>query len=603
MRVAALALCVLSMAAGDSLAVPPPAEAQTLSAMYYAVSGTVTLKGDRSCLWPDTPDTFSVYNLDVEFQGVCVEQVSDTGSSYTMRVRHYFAPGTNPLDFKPSGLRVRASLNLSGAYLSLVSDYFESWSTSRSSINVVFSKLSPAIAYDPDAGETGYDPPAEGESVWVSFSAQPPSGTPGFPESLSTERNANFDEVTLIWHLLDKVNEYEIERLEATAVTVGAASRIEYGNLKLFSVAGTTEGVDTFTDTVTPETTYQYRVRAKAEEWSPWSSWVFSGAKSKLDLDAPKNVQVQRERDNSAVTVSWAEPEGAFTDYTVQRQEFVVDGRSSFFANLVSLPSDGTWIDKANLTYRDTAIVSSRTYEYRVAVVNDSVVGDYSPWARSAPVDTTFGAAPANFRLTGAVDRRDRKEFILRWEPVTAADDYEVETGSGGALRSAVVTHPERFTTIWGRSQFRVRGRMTDDALCGAGAYCYTPWAAWLSVPFTPARTIAAPEKPAEAAGAADLRLALEQALNAALDPVGADVNTAYLINFLVLTAGLAAAGTAVYLAHRAGAAPLGGGIGAAMFLMIMWLGIRLVDFPVLWGAVMVAGAPSIIVSLGLVRR
>lgn len=140
------------------------------------------------------------------------------------------------------------------------------------------------------------------------------------------------------WNLIDPVGEYKIERLEATTVTVGSTSRIEYGNLQSFTVEATGAGLNSFTDaTVDPETTYQYRTQGKGSEWGEFSSWVFSGAKDIVDLEAPSAVSLSRALDNGSVTVNWTPPEGEFTHYTVQRQEVVVQERSTFFANTVSL--------------------------------------------------------------------------------------------------------------------------------------------------------------------------------------------------------------------------------------------------------------------------
>ena len=94
--------------------------------------------------------------------------------------------------------------------------------------------------------------------------------------------------------------------------------------------------------------------------------------------------------------MNWTAPGGIFDNFSVQRQELVIVESSTIFANTVTLTDD---LAASTLTYVDSSIVPGRTYEYRVAAVQGSVVGDYTDWARVTPFDPSLGKAPGKSTL------------------------------------------------------------------------------------------------------------------------------------------------------------------------------------------------------------
>ena len=445
------------------------------------------------------------------------------------------------------------------------------------------------------------------------------TGTPAAPGSVVVSRSADFATATVQWDLFDPVSEYELQREEATTVNVGDISRIEYGNPRTFMVDGTFAGVDTYADiSVDTGKTYQYRVRAMGAEWGAWSQWVFVSADPAAQkVDDPSNLQLDRAQDNSQVTVSWTAPAGAVDNYTLQREEFV-DG---IFANVMSIAASGSdWLPGDSTTYTDSAILPGRTYRYRVAGVRDDVVGEYSEWASSGPVDLTFGLPPMNLRVGDDQRHDDRREYWMVWDAVDGADDYELEvnafdlhTGTLTMEDDLVVRDPTYFATAFERREYRVRGRKQDADLCGSGAddYCPTDWTGWFSVPFVPVVVEPSPQvlttPVAPSADVMAARTALEGFVEGLVEPSGFTVDPGDVIDLAVLVLGLVGAGGAFLKSHRSGMAPLGVGAGVAWFILVLVLGIRLVDLPVIWAVVslvvvLVLGILTLVMSLGLGR-
>ena len=440
---------------------------------------------------------------------------------------------------------------------------------------------------------------------------------PSTPARITISRSSDYSEATISWELYEPVSLYEIERLEAVTVSADDTSRIEYGDPERFQITGTFAGVDEYVDTtLDANTTYRYRIRARgatADDWSDWSDWIFSGGKRAVDLDAPSNVRLSRLIDNSSITIIWSAPQNALDGYTVQRQELVVLEGSSFFANVVTLGPSGGWIAATATSYEDTSVVPGNTYEYRVAAVREDSVGDYSEWARASPRVTSFGQPPPNFRLSSEPTRRDdRREFWLAWDEVDGADDYELQvreadlaTGAPRLDPSIVVTHNTYFDTIYGRVEYRVRGRMEDDDICGSGSgdRCYTEWTGWIDEGYVPAPQLVAVSAATISPDAAAIKLKedLEEVIGAGLDPLGASTDAADVLAGGVLAFIFIMAGVCFVLGHRAGMAPLGFAIGMGLAVMILWLGILMVDLPVEWG-IMVVVAVFVLGGVSLVR-
>ena len=469
---------------------------------------------------------------------------------------------------------------------------------------------------------------ATGDTATIEFAVSGDlllQGTPGTPDMVTATRNSDYSEATLTWNLFDPVSKYEIHRRTAVTVQVGDSVRIEYGDGVFFSIDGTIEGVDTYVDdTVDPDKTYQYRVRARGAAWSSWSAYVFSGMKPWLDLDAPANVELSRTHENSQVTVSWTAPEGDFDNYTLQRQELAVVEGSTIFANAVTLGGAG-WLPGNTTTYTDDSFLPGRTYEYRVAAVKDGLIGDYSDWSRSSPVQTSLGVAPENFRFVSGNGSRlldRRREFWMRWDEVDGADDYEVgvlvyNVATGGqAMENYIVTDPTYFRTSYGRVEVRVRGRKSDDTLCGdsdgtveTGEDCYSEWTGWYGVNFTPKATVAAPPLVDDTADASimELRADTEEVIESSLAAAGAPVDAGLVVQFLTLVAATVIGGISVALGWRLGMAPLGVGMGAAIAILILFTGYRLFGVPLAWpvsiqAALAVAGLFAAVRQTGVFR-
>ena len=448
-----------------------------------------------------------------------------------------------------------------------------------------------------------------------------PTDAPATPMSLTADRTASYDAVELGWELYDPASEYEIERLSAVAVSVGDTNRIEYGDPSRFNIGGTIAGVDLYADsTAEANKTYQYRIRARGDtdDWSSWSSYIFSGAQPDADIDAPSNVSLDRADDNSSVTVEWSAPSGDFDHYTLQRQELVVQDSSTFFANAVTLGNP--WLSTASLEYEDTAILPGQTYEYRVAAVKDDLVGEYTDWARSSPVDKHLGPAPDNLQIESDSAYLFRREVWLGWDEVDGADDYEVgvlksELATGlETLESLVYTDNSYFHTGFSRAAVRVRARKHDDDLCGAGTndYCYTAWTGWLPLGFTPVFEVESPDgvlnPPTPDADVTKLRANFVSVLEAAFAPIGLAVATDVLLNLGVLFVAAIPAGLAAWRGRLTGMLGIGLGDGVAYFIMTLALGVRLLQLPESWliGAlslVLVGGGLAMAKSFGILGR
>ena len=122
---------------------------------------------------------------------------------------------------------------------------------------------------------------------------------------------------------------------------------------------------------------------------------MFSGAEPEVDLPAPGNLELHR--NSSSVTASWSAPIGDFDNFTLQRQELILVGGSTFFGNVRSL-GDDMWLPMDSTMFEDTSILPGQTYEYRVAAVLDDQVGVYTDWFRVGPVNASLGPPPTNFR-------------------------------------------------------------------------------------------------------------------------------------------------------------------------------------------------------------
>ena len=444
------------------------------------------------------------------------------------------------------------------------------------------------------------------------------------PGLLTATRDARHEEVTVTWDLPEtSVGTYQIERSRAIVATSGDLSSIQYGETTTVQIRSGElgrRGAVRFTDSgLVPRSTYRYRVRAGNADSSIWTGWgnVISAGVQPLDLPAPGNLEVLRGRDNASVTVQWTKPDGEVDTYAVQRQELVIVESSTIFANTITLADD---LSPSTLAYTDESISPGRTYEYRIAAVRGGVVGDYTDWARVTPFDPSLGKAPENLHFVDDETARlldDRREFWVRWDELDGADNYEVDVlvydvATGGqSMESYIVTDPKYFRTAYGRTDVRTRGRKHDSDLCGSGAEdrCYSEWTGWYSVRFTPAVTIAAPPLVDDTAdpGIMELRENTVEAIETSLGAAGASVDADVVLQFLFVVAATVVGGISIALAWRLGMAPLGVGMGAAVAVLILFVGFRLYGIPLAWpvamqAALAVAGMFALVRQTGVFR-
>ncbi len=160
-------------------------------------------------------------------------------------------------------------------------------------------------------------------------------------------------------------------------------------------------------------------------------------------------------------------------------------------------------------------------------------------------------------------------------------------------------------------AQSAIRARKLDSELCGAtdDNRCLTEWKPWYDVRFTPVITIEAPDLVDDSTDARtmELRADLGEALEAAIEPIGTTVDSAQVIEFLVVTAAMVTATLSIAISWRRGMAPLVVGMGAAIFILILFAGYRLLGTNIAWpiaaqALVAVAGLLALTKQFGLFR-
>ena len=605
----------------------------------FAAAAT-TVAGDWTCIASPTAQTIRVNNAELTVHGFCAKEA---GSG--MEVEVHLSSTSNYADLSrfthvTGHWRVFESGAAAGIYDDVPTDtddlaFTEEVGGIASSNRLGFGTMAKRVSDDDcaeatdDTGFTcdlpGFENLSAGDQAVLIFGLSDEhnvefADTPGTPDSVIVSRNSDYTAATVGWTLYDAVTEYQIERVTAVQIDVADASRIEYGDPVIITVTGTQAGIDEYQDnTVQAHRTYQYRVRARganAASWSAWSDYVFSGATPQPDLRAPGNLELVRGVDS--IIASWSAPVGDFDNYTLQRQELVVTQGSSFFGNVISL-GDATWLPSTPTTYTDSDIVPDQIYEYRVAAVKSDQVGTYSDWFRIGPVDTSLGSAPTNF---GPMEdgRRvfDRyHEFWLGWDAVNRADDYEVEfvsfslPGPGQSMATHLVTDPTYFVTAGSRIAIRVRARLLDTVACAAAAEnrCLSDWTAWNETRFIPQITVEAPDPvdDTQDARTMELRADIEQVVKTAIGPLGGTVNIEVVLDFMVLVIAVVLAGMSVALSWRRGMTPLGIGMGAAILIMVLYVGYRVLGTSVAWpiaaqALVGVAGIVALTRQLGILR-
>ena len=151
---------------------------------------------------------------------------------------------------------------------------------------------------------------------------------------------------------------------------------------------------------------------------------------------------------------------------------------------------------------------------------------------------------------------------------------------------------------------------MKDAALCAPAVHCYSDWTAWGTNQFVPLpASIESPDPVDDTADdqIAELRTATKEVLDETLDPVGVDVDSGQVMQFIVLLVALVVASASVIMSFRRGLAPLGIGMGCAIFVLILFTGSRLLGTPLAWAVaaqvlIAVTGLFALIRQLGVLR-
>ena len=347
---------------------------------------------------------------------------------------------------------------------------------------------------------------------------------------------------------------------------------------------------------------------------SEWSD--IATRRTQTELTVPGKVELMREANE--VTVTWSAASGVFQGYTIQRQELVVSDDSSFFGNVRTVAEIAN-LNASATEFIDIHTLPAQTYEYRLATVADGGVGEYTDWFRIGPNSASLGAGPSNLRLLeGGAEIFDyRREFWMAWNALPGVDEYQVEvvtfdvSDGSRSTKDYIITAPQYFQTIYGRTAMRVRARHVDDTICTSAPEdrCLSDWTSWYQVNFTPKIVIDPPPDVDEEADAdiMEFRTDLKEGLRSALGAAGADVNVELLLQFIVVVAGVVVGGMSIALSWRRGMAPLGVGMGAAALVLILYAGHRLLGTPWAWpvafqSLIALAGIFALVRQTGVLR-
>ena len=621
----ALLIAVLLVSASPAEGQGPPEWVG--SVLTLSPDSVVVLGGNWSCArWNDeSPQAFRILNQEFELYGICGRGLPggalDNFEVHFPRGQSLSRVGSLPLEYVRWEYTSTQNVIYSDKadppqFLSdtgILSDRFTGQPTT------VLSSTAHCNTSSFGCQQT-YGVTSSSETViTIRFSGDLTSGTPAVPSSVSAARSDDFDEITVSWDLHDPVSLYEVEREENTA---SEGQGTTWGNATTESFTAGIAGVDEYEDTgLEPDKDYRYRVAARGASFSAYSSWAVSNKEADTETEAPSNIQVHRGEDKESVDVMWSAPDAVFDGYSVQRQELTESGSSTFFSNRTTL--GGKWIAMSATTYTDSAIIPSRTYEYRVAAVKDDMVGEYSDWARTAPLNRSYGEAPPNLRLDDSTARDDRREYWLVWDEVDGTTDYELERfilspdGRQTVTPGIIVTEPMHFQTGYTLNRWRVRGRKSDTDLCGSGTddYCYTGWTGWFQVGFQPLHKVDTPLEATESTRSTAMQAEVDEFHTSVVSFVedtmsisGVTVDGQGILNTGVMVAGVIPAGIATWRGRRTGMIGIGMGGGVAYFVMTLALGVRLLELPVSWiivsvMVVLVGGGLAAVKVLGLFGR
>jgi hypothetical protein len=154
----------------------------------------------------------------------------------------------------------------------------------------------------------------------------------------------------------------------STVETGYQVERSSNGGTSYTLVATTAAGATTYADTNRPDGTYKYRVRAWVSANFTGSDWLTqAGTVTVASVPAtPTGLSVDGVG-TTRVDLAWSDVSADETGFVIERRLLP----SGTFSQVASIAAD-------TVSYRDTTVLESRQYEYRVAATNAAGTSGYS---------------------------------------------------------------------------------------------------------------------------------------------------------------------------------------------------------------------------------
>ena len=241
-----------------------------------------------------------------------------------------------------------------------------------------------------------------GEGIWsqpLVISTKP--DVPSVPQSISASSTSR--EISMIWDSVDTATGYEVEIMSGTNDNQTVTDQ----------VYGTTETSYTQTG-LTPNTEYQYRVRAKNEagpgEWSEQNSIMTKESVPGI----PTNIQTAIT--SNEITLSWDEtPYAESYDIEIMSE---MDEEQTVTGEVYGIEDNMVHLTDTSYTFH--GLKSNTEYQYRLRANNHVGEGDWSE-----PIVVTTGTnapqTPGNLNAEA-----DSTKVTLTWDAVANATSYEV---------------------------------------------------------------------------------------------------------------------------------------------------------------------------------
>ena len=241
-----------------------------------------------------------------------------------------------------------------------------------------------------------------GEGIWsqpLVISTKP--DVPSIPQNISASSTSR--EISIAWDSVDTATGYEVEIM----------SGINDNQTVTDQVYGTTETSYIQTG-LTPNTEYQYRVRAKNEagvgDWSDQNSIMTKESVPGI----PTNIQTAVT--SNEITLSWNETPYA-ESYDIEIMSGV-DEEQTVTGEVYGI--EGNMVHLTDTTYTFHGLKSNTEYQYRIRANNHVGEGDWSE-----PIAVTTGTnapqTPGNLKAEA-----DSTKVTLTWDAVANATSYEV---------------------------------------------------------------------------------------------------------------------------------------------------------------------------------